>query len=153
MEARFNQNNKLIGRRMMEHGGKYGYLAREQFGSRIYSPPSKMHSANATRQTKIPAVYTANDVKSCYDRIFLMVCTFVDETHGHTKTRSDFEHRDLGQMPRTVLTNSLMRYHMALVKETDIDPLYGQVSAPLCSKTYDKESTAYTFSPQSQKKN
>ena len=38
MEARFNQNNKVIGRKMMQHGEKYDYLAREQFEVETPSP-------------------------------------------------------------------------------------------------------------------
>jgi hypothetical protein len=34
MDARFNHNNKLIGKKMMEYGEKYNMLAPEQFGSR-----------------------------------------------------------------------------------------------------------------------
>ena len=41
MDARFNHNNKLIGRKMMEYGEKHGLLAEEQYGSR-----QNMHSIN-----------------------------------------------------------------------------------------------------------
>jgi hypothetical protein len=34
LDARFNHNNKLIGKKMMEYGEKFGLLAPEQFGSR-----------------------------------------------------------------------------------------------------------------------
>ena len=74
MESRFNQNNKIIGRKMMDHGEKFGFLAREQYGSRnsksaIEHALNKRLTIDIARQTKTPAVYIANDAKSCYDRI------------------------------------------------------------------------------------
>ena len=68
MEARFNQNNKLIGKKMMEHGERHGYLAREQFGSRreksaIEHALNKRLTIDISRQSKTPAVYIANDAK------------------------------------------------------------------------------------------
>lgn len=78
MESRFNQNNKIIGRKMMEYGEKKGFLVREQFGSRrdksaIEHAFNKRLTIDIARQSKTPAVYIANDAKSCYDRILLMV--------------------------------------------------------------------------------
>ena len=78
MDARFNHNNKFIGKKMMEQGEKKGYLAREQFGSRkeksaIEHALNKRITIDIARQSKTPAVYIANDAKSCYDRILLMV--------------------------------------------------------------------------------
>jgi hypothetical protein len=80
MEARFNQNNKIIigWKRMMENGeAKKGYLAREKFGSRksksaIEHALNKRITIDVARQSKTPAGYIANDAKSCYDRILLM---------------------------------------------------------------------------------
>ena len=59
MEARFNQNNKLIGKKMMEFGEKKGFLAREQFGSRksksaIEHALNKRLTIDIARQTKTP---------------------------------------------------------------------------------------------------
>ena len=72
MEARFNQNNKIIGKKMREHGEAKGYLAREQFGSRksksaIEHALNKRITIDVARQSKTPAVYIAKDAKSCYD--------------------------------------------------------------------------------------
>jgi hypothetical protein len=78
MDARFNHNNKLIGRKMMEYGEKHGLLAEEQYGSRkaksaIEHALNKRLIIDTTRQTKTDCVYIANDAKSCYDRILMMV--------------------------------------------------------------------------------
>ena len=63
---------------MMQHGEKHGYLSQEQFGSRkeksaVEHAFNKRLTIDRARQTKTPAVYIANDAKSCYDRILLMV--------------------------------------------------------------------------------
>ena len=78
MDARFNHNNKLIGRKMMEYGEKHGLLAEEQYGSRkaksaIEHALNKRLIIDSTRQTNTECVYIANDAKSCYDRILMMV--------------------------------------------------------------------------------
>mmetsp|Transcript_8494 Transcript_8494/g.16012 ORF Transcript_8494/g.16012 Transcript_8494/m.16012 type:complete len:1891 (+) Transcript_8494:4302-9974(+) len=78
MDARFNHNNKLIGKKILEFGEKHGLVAEEQYGSRK-NRSSAQHALNKRlildklRQYKIPAVYCANDARSCYDRILLMV--------------------------------------------------------------------------------
>ena len=78
MDARFNHNNKLIGRKMMEYGEKHGLLAEEQYGSRkaksaLEHALNKRLIIDSTRQTKTDCIYIANDAKSCYDRILMMV--------------------------------------------------------------------------------
>ena len=78
MDCRFNHNNKLIGKRMMEFGEKHNLLAKEQYGSRkrksaIQHALNKQLVLDTIRHKKIPAVYCANDAKSCYDRIIFMV--------------------------------------------------------------------------------
>ena len=77
-DARFNHNNKLIGKKMMEYAEERGLLAREQFGSRknksaIEHAINKRLTLDISRQHKLNCVYIANDAKSCYDRILLMV--------------------------------------------------------------------------------
>jgi Reverse transcriptase (RNA-dependent DNA polymerase). len=82
MDARFNHNNKLIGKKMMEYGEKHGLLANEQYGSRksksaiehaIEHAANKRIVMDVVRQSGGRAIYIANDAKSCYDRIILMV--------------------------------------------------------------------------------
>lgn len=78
MDARFNHNNKLIGKKMMAYGEKYGMLAPEQFGSRqhksaIEHATNKRLVMDINRQSGTNSVYVANDAKACYDRILLMV--------------------------------------------------------------------------------
>lgn len=77
-DARFNHNNKLIGKKMMEFAEEKELLAREQFGSRknksaIEHAVNKRLTLDFSRQFKLNCVYIANDAKSCYDRILLMV--------------------------------------------------------------------------------
>jgi len=78
MCARFNHNNKLIGKKMMEYGEKHGTLAEEQYGSRkaksaIEHALNKRLIIDVARQKKRDCIYIANDAKSCYDRILMIV--------------------------------------------------------------------------------
>jgi hypothetical protein len=109
MEARFNQNNKLIGRKMMEYGEKKGFLAREQFGSRksksaIEHALNKRLTIDVARQTKTPAVYIANDAKSCYDRILLMVAYLTMRHMGVPSLVAKSSIDTLVNMPRAIKT-------------------------------------------------
>ena len=77
-DARFNHNNKLIGKKMMEFAEEQGILAKEQFGSRKHKSAiehaiNKRLTLDISRQNKSTCIYIANDAKSCYDRILLMV--------------------------------------------------------------------------------
>ena len=45
MDARFNHNNKLISKKMMEYGERHNLLAPEQFGSRKHKS-SIEHAVN-----------------------------------------------------------------------------------------------------------
>ena len=87
MCARFNHNNKLIGKKMMEYGEKNGTLAEEQYGSRkaksaIEHALNKRLILDVARQTKKECIYIANDAKSCYDRILMMVAYFAMVKNG-----------------------------------------------------------------------
>lgn len=78
MDARFNHNNKRIEKKMMEYGETHSLLAPEQFGSRksksaIEHATNKRLVMDNIRQTGTNAIYLANDAKSCYDRILLIV--------------------------------------------------------------------------------
>ena len=62
----------------MEFGERNNLLAKEQYGSRkgksaIQHALNKRLVLDNIRLNKIPAIYCANDAKSCYDRILLMV--------------------------------------------------------------------------------
>lgn len=78
MDARFNHNNKLIGKKMMEYVERHGLLDPEQFGSRK-SKSAVEHATNKRvvmdiiRQSCTNGIYVANDAKSCYDKILLIV--------------------------------------------------------------------------------
>ena len=87
MDCRFNHNNKLIGKKMMEYGENNKLLAKEQYGSRkcksaIEHALNKRLVLDIIRQNKIPAIYCANDAKSCYDRILLMVAYLSMRKYG-----------------------------------------------------------------------
>lgn len=87
MDARFNHNNKLIGKKMMEYGEKHNLLAPEQYGSRknksaIDHATNKRFTMDILRQSCTPAIYIANDAKSCYDRIILMVAYITMRNFG-----------------------------------------------------------------------
>jgi hypothetical protein len=109
MEARFNHNNKLIGKKMMEYGERKGFLAREQFGSRksksaIEHALNKRITIDIARQAKTPAVYIANDAKSCYDRILLMVAYLTMRHMGVPKLAAISSIDTLVNMPRAIKT-------------------------------------------------
>ena len=109
MEARFNQNNKLIGRKMMEHGERSGFLAREQFGSRpaksaIVHALNKRLTIDIARQSKTPAIYIANDAKACYDRILPMVSYVTMRHMGITELAARSSINTLIHMPRNIKT-------------------------------------------------
>ena len=87
LDARFNHNNKLIGKKMMEYGEKHSLLAPEQYGSRkekssIDHSTNKRITMDIIRQSGTPAIYIANDAKSCYDRIILMVAYLTMRNFG-----------------------------------------------------------------------
>ena len=78
LDCRFNHNNKYIGKKLMEFGERNNLLAKEQYGSRkgksaIQHALNKRLVLDNIRLNKIPAIYCANDAKSCYDRIIFMV--------------------------------------------------------------------------------
>jgi len=87
MDARFNHNNKLIGKMILEYGEKYKILAEEQYGSRknkssIQHVFNKRCILDHIRQFRKKAIYCANDARSCYDRILLIVAYLTLRIHG-----------------------------------------------------------------------
>ena len=73
-EADFNQNNKVAGREMMYNAERAQVLAPENYGSRkrltlLDHAVNKRLTFDILRQQRLPAVWCANDAKSCYDRI------------------------------------------------------------------------------------
>jgi hypothetical protein len=87
LDARFNHNNKLIGKKMMEYGERHGLLAPEQFGSRkslsaIEHAINKRLVLDILRQSHMNAIYVANDAKACYDRIILLVAYLTMRNFG-----------------------------------------------------------------------
>ena len=81
LDARFNMNNRRTGRLAMKAAEDRGLLADEQYGSRKKRSAEK-HALNkrlmldVMRIAKIPGILSANDAKSCYDRI-LHFATYV----------------------------------------------------------------------------
>ena len=89
-DARFNHNNKLIGKKMMEYAEERGILAKEQFGSRKHKSAiehaiNKRLTLDISRQNKSTCIYIANDAKSCYNRILLMVAYLAMRASGVPK--------------------------------------------------------------------
>ena len=87
MDCRFNHNNKYVGKKVMEFGEKNGLLAKEQYGSRkensaVQHALNKRLVLDNIRLTKTPAVYCANNAKSCYNRIILMVAYLTLRHYG-----------------------------------------------------------------------
>lgn len=87
LDARFNHGNKLIGKKMMEYGEQHNLLAPEQYGSRraksaIDHATNKRFTLDIIRQSRSNAIYIANDAKSCYDRIILMVAYLTMRNFG-----------------------------------------------------------------------
>ena len=73
-EADFNQNNKLVGKMMMSNAELFRVLADENYGSRkrlmaVLHALNKRLTFDVLRQQRLPAIWCANDAKSCYDRI------------------------------------------------------------------------------------
>ena len=78
LHALFNHNNKWAGKEIMKFGETHDRLANEQYGSRKKKSASQ-HALNKRlildhiRLQKLCAVLIANDARSCYDRIIIMV--------------------------------------------------------------------------------
>jgi len=109
MDSRFNHNNKIIGKQMMEFGEKHNLLAEEQYGSRksksaIDHALNKRLVLDIIRQTKTPAIYCANDAKSCYDRILLMVAYLTMRKFGSAEMAAKCAVSGLIQMEHRVRT-------------------------------------------------
>ena len=73
-EADFNFNNKILGRRTLQHAEAINEIAPEQYGSRkkksaIDQALHKKITYDIIRQTKLPGALCSNDAKSCYDRV------------------------------------------------------------------------------------
>ena len=86
-DARFNLNNKLIGKMMMEFGKANDFLAKEQYRSwklksTVQDAANKRLVFDVLRQYRIPAIYCANDAKLCYDCIILMVGYLMMQVYG-----------------------------------------------------------------------
>jgi hypothetical protein len=119
MDARFNHNNKLIGKKMMEYGEKYNLLAPEQFGSRkhksaIEHATNKRFTLDIVRQSRQTAIYIANDAKSCYDRIILMVAYLTMRNFGIPET-----------VAKSTIDSILRMKHFVRTKYGDSSTHYG----------------------------
>ena len=109
MDCRFNHNNKLVGKKMMEFGERHGILAKEQYGSRknksaIEHALNKRLVLDIIRQKKLPAIYCANDAKSCYDRILMMVSYLTMRKFGISATAAQVSVSTLLEMKHYVRT-------------------------------------------------
>ena len=71
-EADFNFNNKILGRRVIQHAEDIQDIAPEQYGSRknksaIDQALHKRITYDIIRQTKLPGAMCSNDAKLCYN--------------------------------------------------------------------------------------
>ena len=108
-DARFNHNNKLIGKKMMEYAEENGLLAKEQFGSRknksaIEHAINKRITLDISRQHKSTCIYIANDAKSCYDRILLIVAYLAMRNAGVPQTAALSSIKTLVEMKMKIKT-------------------------------------------------
>ena len=74
IEAAHNLNNKLLGRRVMEHAEKHQAIAPEQHRSRKHLSSMQASVNNRLmydlmRQHRHGGILCSNDAKLCYDRI------------------------------------------------------------------------------------
>ena len=86
-EADFNFNNKILGRRAMQHAEAIDELAPEQYGSRKHknSIDQALHkrlSYDIMLQLRQPGLLCSNDAKSCYDRILHSVAALAYKRIG-----------------------------------------------------------------------
>ena len=89
-ESDFNFNNKILGRRAIQHAKEIDGIAPEQYGSRKYksSIDQALHKRityDIIRQTKRPGLLCSNDAKSCYDRIVHSVAALAYKRIGVPK--------------------------------------------------------------------
>ena len=132
----------------MEFGEKNGLLAKEQYGSgketsAVQHALNKRLVLDNIPLTKTPAVYCANDAKSCYDRIILMVAYLTLRRYGISEKTVKCTISVLMEMKhhiRTVHGDSKLYYvmeetngkkkeaysHMEMGKVTELVRLYGQ---------------------------
>ena len=108
----------------MEEGEKRGWLAAEQFCSR-QNKSSIEHALNrrltidVSRQSKTPAIYIANDAKSCYDRILPMVAYLTMRHMSIPPQAAQSSIETLINMKRSVKTvYEQQRKHMKRTKRT-----------------------------------
>ena len=85
LHAFFNHNNKWVGREMMKYGEKHNILAKEQKKSAGQHALNKRLILDFIRLQKLSALIIANDARSCYDRIIIMVSFITMLTYGIMK--------------------------------------------------------------------
>jgi len=108
--AQMNHNKKLIGKTMMQHAEKHGFLADEQYGSRK-GKSAGLHAMNKRLVTdlmrimKLLGIYVANDASGCYDRILFLVAYLTMRHMGMTEEVAKFVICGLMDMTYTVRTS------------------------------------------------
>ena len=108
-EADYNFNNKVLGRRMMEHAENNNILAPEQYGSRknktaIECALNKRLIFDILRQTKRPAGICSCDLKSCYDRIIHSFASIAMQRAGAPATAIESMFATIQQLKHIVRT-------------------------------------------------
>ena len=94
---------------MMEYAEGKGILAREQFGSRKHKSAiehaiNKRLTLDISHQNKSTCIYIANDAKSCYNRILLMVAYLAMRDVGVPQTATVSSIKTLVEMKINIKT-------------------------------------------------
>ena len=105
IEADHNMNNKLLGRRAMEHAEQHQAIAPEQHGSRkrLSSMQASVNNRimyDLMRQHRHGGILCSNDAKSCYDRIVHSVLSLSLQRLGvPPRTHPVHAHHHPGNVP------------------------------------------------------
>ena len=109
MDAVFNHNNKLIGKQMMRNGENHNLIAIEQYGSRKHKSAidhalNKVLTLDISRQKREALIFTANDARSCYDRIVLLAAYCAMIKFGIPRTTAQSTIATLAKMAHYIRT-------------------------------------------------
>lgn len=109
-EADFNFNNKILGRRAIQHAEDINDIAQEQYGSRkgkssIDQALNKRLTYDIMRQTKFPGILCSNDAKSCYDRVLHSIASLAYQRIGIPKPPVQCMLKCIQEMKHQIRTN------------------------------------------------
>ena len=128
-EADFNFNNKILGRRAMQHAESIQELAPEQYGSRkhkssINQALHKRLTYDLMRQLKKAGLLCSNDAKSCYDRILHSIAALAYKRIGITTQPIDCMLTCIQDMNHHIRTSFGLSYN-SMNKRHTLSPFQG----------------------------